>query len=291
MDTITFLCSVITPMALAGANKNLPEFRAPSLKGGLRFWWRALNSKYSLEELRSREARIFGSSDEAFGRSKFDVSIKEVDNYKPVAANLLPHKSPGAKVKAIPVETEFKVMFNVDRGRDVITKSWVRDLFILFSILGGLGKRVRRGFGSFEVLEIDGKSFDKEVNMEFVYELIRKVASFPELYKIDKNRISITEVNKSAKYPFLKKVEIGSNCVSDYDALLKRIGQASHKYNSWGTGSPSYKDKRLASPIYVSVINGKHDSFCPIISTLNPVYPKGVEDPIDKSKEFKEALL
>ena len=126
--------------------------------------------------------------------------------------------------------------------------------------------------------------------MEFVYELIRKVASFPELYKIDKNRISITEVNKSAKYPFLKKVEIGSNCVSDYDALLKRIGQSSHDHNSWGTGGVSRGVGRLASPIYVSVIKVKHDSFCPIISTLNPVYPKGV-DPVDKSKEFKEALL
>jgi len=290
MDTITFLCRVITPMALTGVDKNLPEFRAPSLKGGLRFWWRALNSNYSLRDLWNNEAKVFGSSDENFGRSKFDVLMKGIDDYRPIKTNLLPHKNQGAVLSVIPVGTRFKVVFSVDTGRDVITKSWLKDLFILFSILGGLGKRVRRGFGSFEILEIDGKPFSEEINLEFVNRLIDNVVSSPKLYKIDKDEINITKINESAKYPFLKKVEIGKRCAPDFNELLKRIGQASHYYNSWATGSRNYKDNRLASPIYVSVIK-RYDKFCPIISTLNPVYPKGVKDPLDESKEFKEAIL
>ena len=42
METITFNCRFITPAFLGGANpKGTPELRPPTIKGALRFWWRA----------------------------------------------------------------------------------------------------------------------------------------------------------------------------------------------------------------------------------------------------------
>ncbi|MBK9462163.1 MAG: type III-B CRISPR module RAMP protein Cmr1 [Sphingobacteriales bacterium] len=54
MHTITFTCETITPMFLSGANQDVPELRPPSIKGALRFWWRAMNGHLSLGDLRNR---------------------------------------------------------------------------------------------------------------------------------------------------------------------------------------------------------------------------------------------
>ncbi|OPX29474.1 MAG: type III-B CRISPR module RAMP protein Cmr1 [Candidatus Omnitrophica bacterium 4484_171] len=48
MKTITFECETITPMFLAGADGRTPELRPPSIKGAMRFWWRAMNGHLPL---------------------------------------------------------------------------------------------------------------------------------------------------------------------------------------------------------------------------------------------------
>ncbi len=50
-------------MFLAGADGTTPELRAPSIKGALRFWWRAMNGHLSLEELRKQESDLFGNTE------------------------------------------------------------------------------------------------------------------------------------------------------------------------------------------------------------------------------------
>ncbi|WP_124398070.1 type III-B CRISPR module RAMP protein Cmr1 [Thermaurantimonas aggregans] len=60
MKTITFTCETITPMFLSGADQRVPELRPPSIKGALRFWWRAMNGHLSLEELKQKKARFLG---------------------------------------------------------------------------------------------------------------------------------------------------------------------------------------------------------------------------------------
>ena len=73
---ITLKCEVITPMFLTGADGTTPELRPPSIKGALRFWWRALNGHLPLEELKKREGKIFGDTQ---NRSKITLSVKELD--------------------------------------------------------------------------------------------------------------------------------------------------------------------------------------------------------------------
>ncbi len=83
MHTITFTCETITPMFLSGADGTTPELRAPSIKGALRFWWRAMNGHLSLSELKKQEGEIFGDNN---NRSKFTLFIKEVNLQKGEAA-------------------------------------------------------------------------------------------------------------------------------------------------------------------------------------------------------------
>ncbi len=57
MKTIEFECETITPMFLAGADGKTPELRPPSIKGLMRFWWRAMNGHLPLNNLKSFTAK------------------------------------------------------------------------------------------------------------------------------------------------------------------------------------------------------------------------------------------
>jgi len=90
MNIIKFECETVTPMFLAGADGKNPEFklRPPSIKGLMRFWWRAMNGHLSLEELKKKEGKIFGASDEGIGRSKFSIRVKEQPTRENIVKNL-----------------------------------------------------------------------------------------------------------------------------------------------------------------------------------------------------------
>lgn len=69
VEKITFGCHVLTPMFLAGADGTerdaVPELRAPSLKGAMRFWWRAVQAEEDRERLKKTEAGIFSGTGKA----------------------------------------------------------------------------------------------------------------------------------------------------------------------------------------------------------------------------------
>lgn len=46
MDRLTVTLKAVTPMFLGGAEPNkIAELRAPSIKGALRFWYRAIDEE------------------------------------------------------------------------------------------------------------------------------------------------------------------------------------------------------------------------------------------------------
>ena len=42
MKRLTFKLQVVTPLFLSGANQQVAELRPPSIRGALRFWFRAM---------------------------------------------------------------------------------------------------------------------------------------------------------------------------------------------------------------------------------------------------------
>ncbi len=76
INKVTFEIETITPMFLSGADQSKAELRAASIKGLLRFWWRALQVESNLEKLRIEENKIFGSADEKEGGcSTFSIRV------------------------------------------------------------------------------------------------------------------------------------------------------------------------------------------------------------------------
>jgi CRISPR-associated protein Cmr1 len=59
---IEFEIEVITPMFLHGADTACAELRVPSLKGILRFWWRATSGIEEIRKLKEEEGKLFGDT-------------------------------------------------------------------------------------------------------------------------------------------------------------------------------------------------------------------------------------
>src|SRR3990172_5820707 len=96
MNTIEFQCETITPMFMGSADPQECELRPPSIKGAMRFWWRAINGNLGLDELRKREAEIFGGSGEKEAeRSKVIIKLHDIKEINEVKISLTPHHKKG----------------------------------------------------------------------------------------------------------------------------------------------------------------------------------------------------
>ena len=162
----TVTLSTITPM-FGGAPQptkvNLTQpVTARTVRGHLRFWWRAINGGRfsSIQQLFQAESRIWGSAASDHGSpSRVDITVELLH---PV--QLLPDKELRRLAREEGVAYGGYGVF--DRGRALVEgvdrfpfkvtatcdeDVWQRDVapaILAWSLLGGVGRRTRRGFGS-----------------------------------------------------------------------------------------------------------------------------------------------
>ncbi len=156
MEKITFTCETITPMFLSGADGVTPELRPPSIKGALRFWWRAMNGHLSLEDLKTKEDEIFGGTD---GRSKVLIRVKMLNNnlskkyIKSLRNQSLTYMAYGVEERLyFDIGTKFNIIFTINeqnKDKYLEIKNELIKSFSLLTHLGGLGAKSRNGFGAF----------------------------------------------------------------------------------------------------------------------------------------------
>jgi CRISPR-associated protein Cmr1 len=290
MNNIIFNCEVITPMFLAGADGQTPELRAPSIKGALRFWWRAMNGHLPLKEMQSQEGKIFGSTD--YGRSKVLIRVEEDMEWNGRSdASPTPHK-PRFSKNAFRAGQHFSIILSlfddVDLGlNEKFILEDLRNLFLLTATFGGIGGRVRRGFGAFNIIKINDKN-EPQKQPKTTNEINELLSN--EYFKIvDKKIVSIKQLNN--RYPYIKEIEIGS----PNDDVLKKIGNTTHDVK--GIDSYDYETAlghasrgRFASPIYVSVIKTAK-GLCPIIVTLNTAPENDKQVNYKLQNTFKTKIL
>ena len=276
MHRITFECETITPMFMAGADGTTPELRAPSIKGALRFWWRALNGHLELEELKKREGEIFGTADEKVGRSKIIVLCKtKVFKRDTSSYRLVAHK--GQASTSMTQSIEFTVILKLVKSIEFVGKNYTFDkeklkaLFEIVSFLGGFGKRSRRANGQFFIKSCDGLTTPSySFSSSFVNKL-NLLAVGIDPFSLSKNIIS--SHRGRLDFPHILSIEkLGSSKNHNAETLRTAISQATHdaktqdsiKYRKYvGNGSP-----RLASPI-VFGINSDGNSLYIVVTKLN----------------------
>jgi CRISPR-associated protein Cmr1 len=198
METLTVTLKTITPLFLGGAESDKwAELRAPSIKGAMRFWCRAMNGEPSIEKLYKKEAALFGGSGDGKGRSRVVIRISSLlnkDDLKDSLWDEIPHKSAVSKTGVLyPVPADesagiFYLLYSMllpNRERPYIKADSSGFKIILQSLdtnalkqslaslwcavcMGGFGARSRRGGGNVMATDVHNISMLNDLSLNFV---------------------------------------------------------------------------------------------------------------------------
>ena len=167
MREITLTLETVTPMFLGGADpRGAPELRAPSFRGAMRYWLRAIAGGVigdgNLQGLRRLESAVMGSTD--YG-SPIQIRLLRLSNaLKYNHEKILPHKSDSALRKAFRAGQTFELAMKMARADSNEELIWDCACAALSAMLtfGGVGLRARRGHGTLRI------SYAREEN-EFLH--------------------------------------------------------------------------------------------------------------------------
>ena len=250
---------IITPMFSYGVNKKKPEFRLSELKSSMRYWWRACNGFSDGKKMKDRENILFGSTKQispVFFRNKTikgdkfnDENIKEA------------FISSG---KRFLVELQVKKLDEKKNPRDI---EFYTNLLQLSSILGGLGKYVRKGQGVFyiehkqEVISSSAQLIKKIKKL--IMNIMEENRNFELKEEMQSDFVKHSSLNFSYKkepcnYPYIQKIIVGNPIkMKQYmDRINETLAsrQANDmEYNFNVKGYGKYKKyQRYACPVYIT---------------------------------------
>src|SRR5260370_14155524 len=188
MKQVTFTLRTLTALFLAGADQTSAELRAPTFRGLMRYWYRALMgsvvgaSKESLPLVMKAETAIFGATDmgshisiriseaskdpqrfqkESYSRE--NVSGRDYLLWSMAASGKGERYKPDRLL--FPKDTTFRVTLS-SKGDDDTKLQQAIASFWLLTHLGGIGSRSRRCAGSVTVDDIDGDN-NKTTGLSF----------------------------------------------------------------------------------------------------------------------------
>ncbi len=291
METIEATYRIVTPMFIGGANQDPSDgIRPPSFKGALRFWWRALNwGKFyqdcdgdeaaALKALHKKESELFGSAakDGKGGQGAFLLTLAELGMRKTIndwpkpntgagylAYGILASKG-GKRGKPVPhrigiVENhKFKVQlaFRLNSKQEDIDS--IREAVETLGLVGGLGSRSRRGFGSLSTESL--KSLEEyKSDLERLFLPSTKLAPFTAFS--NKTLIQTLEPFQDVK----KAIESVGKKYKEHRAS---IINDRHKRVSYGLPLQAVDEKnRRASPLLIHIQALADGTFLPVVMFL-----------------------
>ena len=215
-EKITATYRIVTPMFIGDANQDAKGITAASVKGALRFWWRALNwgriyAGYSkevdaLKVLHEEEAALFGSpayDNQGIGQSKVWLRVKQPANLQslidwPVAptnrnqsrtaSNYMGMglwETNNTKQRSALQENQSFTLEIVYRHLLPAQKESLLQALKILGLVGGLGGRSRRAFGSISIERLGNDDYQYSSEDEYV-NLLKK---------------TLRDIKLSTKYP------------------------------------------------------------------------------------------
>ncbi len=269
--TATF--RVVTPLFCGGATGDA-ELRLPSIKGCLRFWWRALawsRCDGNLDRIREEEDFIFGSA--KGGQSRLHLRL-ETPRHRPEPVNppqVLqdPYRKGavvgmgarylgygvleafGSKKKDIPdgrlirscmepkpsmpIEFTVFVRFRKDLEREHLTS--VANTFKTMGLLGGIGAKNRKGYGSLVLTEL-------HLDGETVFTPPRTCTALTQsIGALIPKEKSQKEVPYTAFTGDTRLLLLTPNGSASPLKMLDLVGRELVRYRSWGNKGKILKDE------------------------------------------------
>jgi len=256
-----------------GRQRNMPinaEVRPPSLKGMLRFWWRALQYHIeSLEKLFSEETLLFGGAGDKEITRRSSIII-QIDQPKSTITNrnqLLPHK--GSNVGFVPginAEESFAVQISVLKKDKTKLDKFI-DLMKWSIIVGSFGQRSNRGFGSLKIVGERFEAVDQYLNE--VIQLFERLTE-DQIIERDATSYSLYVRKLHNRWPLFHSLTVGRSYSTFKEALIA-INQASHEVAKNFNGALGSINPRRPSPLRATV-RRIGEKYYPVIVIIT--YPK-----------------
>lgn len=253
-----------TPLFCSGADPEKAEFRLPSFKGVLRYWWRALAwSQYeeNLQKIQEKENSLFGSASADGGQSRvllrllpqegvqrqpcrkdsvLTVSGKPQDSvavgegarylgYGVMEAFESPNKGTkaGQLTRAcLRAPQDFTVQLRVLDLRENDAKL-LEDSLIALGTIGGMGAKSRKGYGSLTLqsLCVDGEErWDVSQSMDALCQAIGRFSKYCNKAALPE----FTAFSSGVRHVLLSSEE------TEPLELLDLVGRELVRYRSWG---------------------------------------------------------
>lgn len=290
---------VISPMFSYG-NRFL-EPRPTELKGLLRNTYRVANPKLDMKVLYQREVELFGGQLEnnreiTVKSSPLRIKMSDQTRNSNVSKQKLRlhHEEKwvenGREQKNYPLDMYdigkiFTLKLSIHFGynnfssipflKDKDSIQWYEDLFRLSLLIGGIGKRSRRGRGCMttdDLLKISYEELSKKTA-----ELLNNICGSP-VYSAHEGKVVLaSSKGNDNNRPYIKEIRFGQllqEITKDsVKAYLKKVDQASHDIRDiiskpYVTGFVG--PKRFASSVVVSLAEIK-DGIVPVYTLLNAV--------------------
>lgn len=267
MPRTTLNLETVTPMFLHGHDNKILELRPPPFKALFRYWWRTVQD-CEVEPLRRTEAKLFGSTD---GKAPLSIRTLGKTNLDKARYKPLPHKPDNdkrsIKIDAYKGGQSFGLYLITKNEPDACRYKQIAKLGFL---LGGVGNRSRRGFGS--IRETDWNFPDVCDLRNEVLETLNTVARVNR-FQINDEKIIKSKLSSFPNYPVIQRIFFGKP-TDDVDSLLKKIGRETHaamqrnRDDTLGGGVP-----RMASPVVVR-IQMVGCQYIPVVTQLFSPYPR-----------------
>lgn len=237
---------IATPMFLGGEDQKVDntQFRNASFKGALRFWWRALNWGAALKDagnqqagaltlLHEREGKLFGLASDSDNSRQSCVQIQSELHGATVAQTNLPnhtyllgmglykHNKGLLRDYLQGGNLTIRLTFKLQTKEEDIAS--VQQAAITLGLLGGLGSRSRRGFGSLALQKIErpGQPVREFTTIENITDFIQS--------------LDFSAPSNAPLSAFTQgtRIDVSATASKEMDAL-KKIGDELQMYRSYG---------------------------------------------------------
>jgi len=295
-------------MFISGAEQGKAELRLPSVKGALRFWWRAqtlasLNG--DVTELRREEAQLFGSLDESVGQSKvllrvheqslsFSVQKKWPQNtWEGYVGYGLIESTGSDQRQFIKAGSTFLLEVGLRKELSKDEFASLRNAIIALGLIGGLGGRSRKGWGGLVLEHFEGHGVDwsapsGEAELRWALD---------ELFKSGGNKVpDFTAFSRRARF------ELGPVQPSARDAhrflaetYKSVVRDESNKTNREQFGLPrkgvgTNANARRASPVFLHVHEFATGGAVPLAAFLPARFLEAQNEPAGREALVEELL-
>lgn len=280
---ITAEFEVVTPMFIGDGRHKASSIRPSSIKGALRFWWRALNweginrnsnnEAQALDELRRQEIALFGgvadkSGDIATGGQgiasvrvvKQSTHIYDWNNETTAGVGYLlgqglHHYKKGATRESLSPDSTFTlelVLKNASNEQELQLVNVVK----VFGLIGGLGSRNRRGIGSVKANKIITSNGELSI------------PSSPNEY-LDELKSVFSSYSSNALPPISAFSSLSFSDLStqgdSWFSCLDTVGRTQQMYRSYGRASYG-KPHKVGKLEALKIFSDDHDLVLDIIN-------------------------